>query len=324
MRGMARAWRIEFEGAYYHVLSRGNEGRDIFYGDGDKELFLKTVGRMSERFQVDVFVFVLMSNHYHLLLRTNLANLSRAMQWLGVTYTRRFNNRHGRSGHLFQGRFKSIVVENEAYAIELSCYIHRNPVRAGMAKRLMNYKWSSYQAYAYRRKAPEWLNTDLILSSFSGPDPRKAYREKVKRYAKEERSLLEDLRHGLLLGSAGFVDKIKSRYVSEKPHREVSQQRGMVGRMDVEDYLRKASALLGRDLNRFREAGRLYGEEKEDRDILVYLLWQRGTFTNEEIGRFFGVGYSAVSHIVRRTKGRVRAEARYQKKRDNINSQIKM
>lgn len=131
---MARPWRIEYEGAYYHILLQGNDRKEIFYGDEDKTLFLETVGEMSDRFEVDVFAFVLMSNHYHLLLRTRLANLSKAMQWLGLIYSRRFNNRHGRSGHLFQGRFKSIVVENEAYMIELSCYIHRNPVRAGMAQ----------------------------------------------------------------------------------------------------------------------------------------------------------------------------------------------
>jgi putative transposase len=86
------------------------------------------------------------------------------MQWLGLTYTRRFNNRHGRSGHFFQGRFKSILVKNEAYVVELSCYIHRNPLRGGMVKRLRDQKWSSYPAYSYRRKAFGWLKTDLILS----------------------------------------------------------------------------------------------------------------------------------------------------------------
>ena len=140
------------------------------YDDKDRLLFIDTVGELSDRFDVDVFAFVLMSNHYHILLRTNQANPSKAMQWLGVTYTRRFNNRHVRSGHLFQGRFKSIVVENYAYVFELSCYIHRNPLRAGIVKRLTDYKWSSYPIYAYGRIGPEWLKTDLILSFFSSKD----------------------------------------------------------------------------------------------------------------------------------------------------------
>jgi len=321
---VARPWRIAYEGAYYHILSRGNEGREIFYGDEDKRLFLDTIGEMSDQFDVDVFAFVLMSNHYHLLFRTNRANLSRAMQWLGLTYTRRFNNLHGRSGHLFQGRFKSILVENDAYAVELSCYIHRNPLRAKMVKRLIDYQWSSYPAYAYRRTAPEWLKMDMVLSVFSGPNPRKAYRKKVQSYAEEEKHLLEDFTHGLMVGTAEFVERIKSKYTSQKPHPEVPQQRGMVGMIDADEYLMRACALLGRDLGRFREMGRLYGEEKEDRDLLAYLLWEKGAFTNEEIGAFFGVSYSAISHIIRRVKSRLREDKSWQRKRDSINSQIKM
>jgi len=321
---LARPWRIEYEGAYYHILSRGNEGRHIFYGDEDKRLFLDTVGEMSDQFDIDVFAYVLMSNHYHLLFRTNLANLSRAMQWLGLSYTRRFNNRHGRSGHLFQGRFKSILVENEPYAVELSCYIHRNPLRAGMVKRLMDYKWSSYPAYAYRRKSPEWLKTDMLLSTFSGPDPRKKYREKVQSYAAEEKNIWEDFRHGLILGTAEFVERIKSRYVSVKPDREVPQQKGMVGMIDADKYLIMACTVLGRDLDRFREMGRLYGDEREDRDLLMYNLWEKRIFTNEEIGELFGVSYSAVSHIVKRVRGKLREDRDWQRKRDSINSQIKI
>ncbi|MCK4469982.1 MAG: transposase, partial [Desulfobacterales bacterium] len=109
---MGRQWRIEFAGAFYHILSRGNESRDIFYDDEDRRLFLDTLAEMSERFDSNIYAYVLMDNHYHLLLRTNLPNLSKAMQWVGPTYTRRFNNRHSRSGHLFQGRYKSIIVQN--------------------------------------------------------------------------------------------------------------------------------------------------------------------------------------------------------------------
>ena len=142
------------------------------------------------------------------------------MQWFGVTYTRRFNNRHSRSGHLFQGRFKSMLIENDAYVVELSCYIHRNPLRAGMVERLIDYKWSSYPVYAYGRKGPGWLKTDLILGYFSGEDPRKAYREKVQAYAGEEKRLWEDFRHGVILGTSQFVDVIKTRYAGGRPHPE--------------------------------------------------------------------------------------------------------
>src|SRR5512136_907713 len=127
---MARPWRIEYEGALYHVLSRGNERRNIFVQDPDRSRFLSAMAEMARRFQIEIFAYVLMANHYHLLLRTLRANLSPAMQWLGVTYTRRFNLEHARSGHLFQGRFHSMLVQDDAYLMELSCYIHRNPLRA--------------------------------------------------------------------------------------------------------------------------------------------------------------------------------------------------
>jgi len=172
---MARPWRIEFEGALYHVLSRGNEQKDIFRDNEDRVSFLHCLGEMSVRFETDIFAYVLMGNHYHILLRTNLANLSRAMQWMGATYTRRFNNRHLRSGHLFQGRFKNIIVQNDAYLMQLSCYIHRNPLRAGIVKRLADYTWSSYPAYAYGKTHPEWLNPDIILSQFRTKERHRLY-----------------------------------------------------------------------------------------------------------------------------------------------------
>jgi REP element-mobilizing transposase RayT len=161
---MARQWRIEYPGALYHVLSRGNGRRDIFLSDDDWSLFLSLLEELSDRFDIEIFAYVLMGNHYHILLRTLNANLSKAMQWFGTAYTRKFNISNHQSGHLFQGRFKSILVENDAYLLRLSCYIHRNPLRAGMVERLSEYRWSSYRYYAYKTKAPDWLKTKLILS----------------------------------------------------------------------------------------------------------------------------------------------------------------
>jgi len=198
---MGRPWRIEFEGALYHILSRGNEGREIAADDRDRRTLLETLGRAADRFELEVFAYALMPNHYHLLLRTRQANLSKAMQWFGTAYTRRFNDRHQRAGHLFQGRFKSILVENDAYLMRLSFYIHRNPLRAGLAERLADYRWSSFNAYAYGAGSPAWLSTGLILSLFSDADPRKAYRDRAREYAQEEERLWEDLHHGIILGT---------------------------------------------------------------------------------------------------------------------------
>jgi len=315
---MARPWRIQYKDAYYHVLSRGNEGRAIFYDAQDRRIFLETLGEASDRFGAEIFAFVLMTNHYHLLLQTPGANLSRVMQWFGVTYTRRFNNRHSRAGHLFQGRFKSVVVENDAYVVELSCYIHRNPLRASMVERLIDYPWSSYPVYAYVRKGPEWLKTDLILGYFPGEDSRKAYRDKVQAYAGEEKRLREDFRHGLILGTSQFLDSIKTKYASGRPHREIPQQRGVVGRAKAEALLRQTFK------DGPKNGGRLYGKKKEERDLWVFLLWQAGSFTNGEIGEIFGISYTAVSHIVKEARNRMKNEQVFQRDYALLNSQIKM
>ena len=321
---MARPWRIQHEGAYYHVLSRGNERRDIFFGDGDRKLFLSTLGETSDRFKVDVFAFVLMGNHYHLLLRTNLANLSRAMQWLGLTYARRLNNRLGRCGHLFQGRFKAMLVESDAYMVELSCYIHRNPLRAKVVKRLIEYRWSSYPVYAYGKKGPEWLKTDLILSYLGERDGHKAYRKKVQNYAGEEGRLWEDFRHGVIMGSAGFVERIRSLRSGAAPHKEIPQQKQVLGSIDLIGAAKQASGLLGREMGGYASGRRVRGAIKEDRDIVLYALWEMGVFRNEELGQVFGVSYSAVSHIIRDVKDQIKKDPRIRSKAKRVNSQSKM
>lgn len=287
-------------------------------------MFLRTLGEMSDRFKVDVFAFVLMRNHYHLLLRTNLPNLSRAMQWLGLTYARRFNNRLGRYGHLFQGRFKAMLVEDDAYMVELSCYIHRNPLRAKMVKRLIEYRWSSYPVYAYGKRGPEWLKTDLILSWFGGRGGHKGYREKVQDYAGEERRLWEDFRHGVILGSEEFVEDIRLSRGSVAAHKEIPQQKEVIGSIDLNGVAKQSLALLGREVGEFAPGHRARGEMKEDRDLVVYALWKRGLFRNDDIGRVFGVSYSAVSHIVKEVKERIKEDPRMGNQTKRINSQFKM
>jgi putative transposase len=321
---MGRTWRIEYEGALYHILSRGNEQKDIFYDDQDRLLFLKTIGEMSERFEIDIFAYVLMGNHYHLLLKTNCVNLSKSMQWLGVTYTRRFNLRHFRTGHLFQGRFKSIIVQNDAYLMRLSYYIHRNPLRAGIVERLADYRWSSYKAYAYDDKAPGWLITKPILFQIKGMDKYKAYREKVQRYAKEEKKLWEDLRHGMIIGSKKFVEKIRNAYLPETLHKEIPQQRDLAKEFDLVAKLNKAARVLNCNLDHFRQVPRIRKLDRDNRDLLVFSVWDTGLLTNEEIGRLFGMTYSSVSHIVSSIKLRIKGNRELKEKYNQINSLYKM
>ena len=306
------------------MLSRGNERKDIFHDDQDRLTFLDVIGEMADNYDVSIFAYVLMSNHFHILLQTNHANLSKSMQWLALTYTRRFNNRHLRSGHLFQGRFKSIIVQNDAYLVRLSCYIHRNPLRANVITRLADYPWSSYRAYAYGDKAPDWLLNKPILSQFKGKDRHKAYREKVQQYAEEEKSLWEDFRHGMIIGTKEFVDRIRSKYLPDKFHQEIPQHRALAKSVDPKVVLGKAAKILNCDLNLMRHCRRVPKSMKGDRDLLVYLVWKTCTLSNEETGRLFGMTYSSVSHILSSMRTKMKKDSNLRGKYNHLYSLCKM
>lgn len=296
---MARAWRIEYEGALYHVLSRGNDKKNIVISDDDRRIFLKTTGEMAERFDIDIFAYALMDNHYHLLLRTNRANLCRSMQWFGATYTKRFNLRNNHVGHLFQGRYKNMLVQNDSYLLQLSYYIHRNPLRAGIVERLADYHWSSYGVYAYGRNHPNWLTTEPILAQFKNvKDPHRAYRRKVQKYSKEDPKDWEDLRHGILVGSEKFVKNMKKRFLPDIPHTELPHQKRVTRDLDIESVLVTVAAKLKCNLKYFKESKRISKSDKKDRDLLIFIAWQSGLATNREIGEIFGITYSAVSQRV--------------------------
>jgi REP element-mobilizing transposase RayT len=321
---MARPWRIEFEGAFYHVMARGNEQRDIFFNETDLYAFLKVLGEMSQRFEVDIFAYVLMANHYHLLIKTRRANLSKAMQWLGVTYTCRFNLKHNRCGHLFQGRFKSILVQNDAYLMQLSCYIHRNPTRAKIVRRLAQYRWSSYPVYAYGKEHPEWLKKDLILSQFNVEDKHKAYRAKVQKYAEEEACIWENFRHGMFFGSKKFVNRIKEKYLADEPHAEIPQQKLVKKDYNSQIIVNQAAKILGCNLKKYRHSSRIAASDKDNRDLLIYLLWQTGLHANQTIGQIFGLSYSTVSQRVKKFRTKIKNDEETRKKFSWIKSQIKM
>jgi putative transposase len=218
---MARPIRVEFAGAVYHVTARGNERRAIYRDDQDRRRFLETLGEMAEQFGVRVLAYCLMPNHYHLVVGTPLGNLSQAVGWLQVTYTVRFNRRHRRSGHLFQGRFKAQLVEADAYARWLVEYVHLNPVRprqkggpipAEQAAALARYEWSSHRDYAgLRRKPAGWLCMDWLR--YWGKDTaaaRREYRRAMGRWFTEPvESPWTELQSGLVLGGEELLGKAR-------------------------------------------------------------------------------------------------------------------
>jgi len=163
---MSRPLRIEFAGALYHLTSRGNARAAIFLSDDDREMFLAALAHVADRLDWVCHAFCLMSNHYHLLIETPQPNLSRGMRQLNGLYTQRFNRRHDRTGHVFQGRFKAIVVDKQAHLLELSRYIVRNPLAAGMVSDVADWPWSSYRATAGEEAAPAFLHLEWLLSQF--------------------------------------------------------------------------------------------------------------------------------------------------------------
>ncbi len=321
---MARQWRIEFPGALYHVMSRGNGRQDIFLSDDDRHLFLELLEELSERFNVDVYAYVLMGNHYHLLLKTIDANLSRAMQWFGTSFTRKFNLNNGHSGHLFQGRFKSIIVENEAYLLRLSCYIHRNPLRAEIVQRLAEYHWSSYRFYAYKKKTPDWLKTKTLLDQVSGDDHHKAYRIKVQHYSDEKGRIGEDVKHGLIYGGQDFISELKTRFLCDKKDVELPQHNSLLREFDSDLLLKKASEILDFNIEAARNAKRVGPAEKDKRDLLIYLLWKTARLSNREIGAYFGLTYSAISRRVKIVNDRISADQQLKANYQRLKSQIKV
>ena len=321
---MARQWRIEFPGALYHVLSKGNGRQDIFLSDDDHHLFLSLLEEFSERFNVEVYAYVLMSNHYHLLVKTLDANLSKAMQWFGTSYSRKFNLKNHASGHLFQGRFKSIIVENDAYLLRLSCYVHRNPLRAKIVERLAEYQWSSYRFYAYKKKPPDWLKTNTILEQISGDDRHKAYRIKVQKYSDEKNSIWEDVKHGLIYGSPDYISDLKARFLEDHKNVELPQHNSMFNDFDSESLLLRASKFLDFNVEAARNSQRIGAGEKDKRDLLIYFLWKTGRISNREIGVFFGLTYSAVSRYAKAANDRIGAEQKLKEKFKKLNSQFKV
>ena len=163
---MARPLRLEFEGALYHVMSRGNAREDIFLDDGDRTAFLANLGRVAERFDWRLWAWCLMGNHYHLLVETLRPTLSRGMRQVNGIYTQAFNRRHGRVGHVLQGRYKAVLVDKDSYLLEVSRYVALNPVRAGLVAAAGEWPWSSYRTVMGKAAAPDWLVVEDLLRLF--------------------------------------------------------------------------------------------------------------------------------------------------------------
>jgi len=294
---MARPLRIDFPDTYYHVLSRGNEQRPIFKTNKDYEKFLSILEKAVGKFHLEIHAYVLMRNHYHLLVKTTQGNLSRAIQWIGVTYAGWYNRRHTRSGHLFQGRFKSFLVEDDSYFTAMCYYIHGNPVRVGAAKTPEEFSWSSAGAYAQKNDEPKWLTTEVMLGMAGGS--RKKFCHEQAAYLGRSESPLSELRYGVYLGSEEYgqrcAEMARGEPVAEKP-----QKRLLLRQEGKEEMAREILGRLGeKDIDGQFVAGK---KQRPARDMCMYIMSQVGAYTHKEIGSVFGVGYTAITGSIKRAE----------------------
>jgi REP element-mobilizing transposase RayT len=279
---MARPLRIEYAGAVYHITSRGNARRKIYRDDKDKEIFLAVLTSVTKRFNWLCHAYCLMDNHYHLLIETPDANLSRGMRQLNGVYTQNYNRRHNRTGHVFQGRYKAILVEKESYLLELCRYVVLNPVRAKIAEKPRDWRWSSYAGTAGIRKAPECLTTDWILGEFGST--RKRAIENYKAFVKageKEQSPFRELEGQILLGEEGFIETFRSLLREKEDIEEIPKSQRYAGRPGIPELFEKTI-------------------DKEERDKVIYTAHVKYGYTYKEIAEYLGLHYTTISKVIRR------------------------
>jgi len=245
---VARPWRIEFPGAIYHVSARGNNRQAIFLNDDDRRDFLALLDRSCTRFRLHLFAFCLMTNHYHLFLRTPDANLAAAMKWLNATYTVHFHRRHHRGGHLFQGRYKSVLVTDEAHWFHLSFSIHLNPVRAGLVEEPAAYEWSSFRDYTRSGSRFTSLHPEEILSNYGAGDAeqRRHYRRDCLQAAGAEPSFWEAFRSAAILGTKDAIEELIQKYRPRGNEKSVPEfQAAAAGQVDFQAELDRVAQVFG-------------------------------------------------------------------------------
>jgi putative transposase len=279
---MARPLRIEFDGALYHLTSRGNERKPIFKDLTDRALFLNTLSEVKERFHWLCHAYCLMDNHYHLVIETPDGNLSKGMRQLNGVYTQGFNRRHHRVGHLFQGRFTGILVQKESHFLEVCRYVVLNPVRAKAVKHPKEWAWSSYRATAGQSPIPRYLTVDEILGYFG--QRRDACQEKYREYVREgigSATIWEDLEAQSLLGLEDFAEALRSHVMGKQAVREIPKEQRLLGRPSLRNLFDEAS------------------KGKAARDRLILRAVNQYGYSQMEVARHLKLHYSTVSRMMK-------------------------
>lgn len=311
---MARPLRIEYPDAFYHITARGNERQNIFRDDADRTHFLSYLENAVLRYKAVIHVYCLMNNHYHLLLSTPLGNLAQIMRHINGAYTVYFNKRHERYGHLFQGRYKAILIDADEYAGELSRYIHLNPLRAKLTDKVDEYNWSSYIYYIGKKKPPFWLETKWLLHYFGKRlvDAQKAYQRFVEaKIGVYEENPLKNAIASTILGRGEFIDKIREKYLKGiKKDRDIP---ALAELTKIEPgIILKAVEIELKDRSEYI------------RKAAIYLSHRYSGLSLKEIGREYGIGESAVSQTSRRFEQEMTSDKRLKSKVMKVIKSLKL
>jgi REP element-mobilizing transposase RayT len=317
---MARALRIEYEGAVYHVTARGNERSKIFFSKKDYARFKEYLGEAKEKYGFLLNAYVLMTNHYHLVVETPEKNLSRIMHYLNGSYTTYTNIKRKRSGHLFQGRYKAIVVDKDSYFLELSRYLHLNPVRAKMVQKPEEYPYSSYTSLI-TGKPESIVDVGAILGMFSKSEKqaRQLYKAFVEgAMGKEPENPLKKVYGGVILGGEGFIKKVLSQLERDRIEKiEVSHRQALHATLRVEQIIEAIR-------RHYRMSLDVIGGNKssEARNACIYLLKRHTGASNVEIGEIFGkLTYSAIAKISQSFSKRMEHDEELRKRVESIQSE---
>lgn len=304
---MSRPLRIEYPDAWYHVMKQGRRAEEIFADKKDFQGFVDLLQEARDMWDIRVAAYCLMPNHYHLLIQTPQANLSRSMRHINGVYTQRYNRRHGCDGQLFRGRYKSILVEADSYLLQLMRYIHKNPVKAGLAASPAGYAWSSHNAYLSGDKKWKWVYTDFLLSMLIADKThrRKAYRQFMSETDDEVDGIIEGEKWPSFLGGAGFVEWVKRRFYSESAGEgEIPQWKALAP--DVDRIVSLIAQFYNIDENEIYASRR--GFFNEPRNVAIYLTRKLRRDNLTQIGRDFSIGkYSSVSSIIGRMEEHINA-----------------
>ncbi len=298
---MGRPLRIEFPGALYHVTSRGNARAAVFLEERDFARRVDWLRRAVETYGWQVHAYALMTNHDHLFVETPQPNLASGMQYLNGSYTSYFNRRHRRVGHLFQGRYQAVLVENEGHYHEISRYVHLNPVRAGMVPRPEDWLWSSYPGYHWVRRRLRWVTYKRVLREFGRDEiaARRRYRSFVAAGVRQPLdSPFNQAVHDMLLGSGGFVDRVRRLLDRREDDPGVPALRRLRSRPSLDWIIDVVSTRLGADASAWMRGRR---HDSMARSVAAYLARCRFGYSATVVADALGyAGPSSVAQAVRR------------------------